>query len=74
MCVCVFSARLIACEQCERFKKNLSANKTVPVNIESIFGEDDFRGTIDRDDFEAMASGLLSRMMQPVREAMELAS
>ncbi|KAJ8763650.1 hypothetical protein K2173_003122 [Erythroxylum novogranatense] len=54
---------------CEKLKKILSANAEAPLNIECLMDEKDVKGSIKREEFERLASGLLERISVPCRKA-----
>jgi heat shock 70kDa protein 4 len=55
---------------CEKVKKVLSANAEAPLAIECLMEDTDIRGSITREQFEAMASPVLERMAPVVRAAL----
>lgn len=55
---------------CEKVKKVLSANAEAPLNIECLMDEKDVKGSVKRDEFEKMASGLLERITVPCIKAL----
>uniref|UniRef100_A0A0E0LEQ3 Heat shock 70 kDa protein 16 n=1 Tax=Oryza punctata TaxID=4537 RepID=A0A0E0LEQ3_ORYPU len=56
---------------CEKAKKVLSANAEAVVNIECLMEEKDVRGMIRREEFEKLCAGLLERVVEPCKKAME---
>ncbi len=56
---------------CERTKRVLTTNSEAPINVESLGPEVDAAGMISREAFEAGAAPILSRLLAPVRRAVE---
>lgn len=54
----------------EKNKKILSSNQQASVNIESLMNDVDVAATISRAEFEAMAEPLLSRVHEPLEQAL----
>jgi heat shock protein 4 len=65
-------ARLKLLKECERIKTVLSANATVPFNVEFIMNDTDVSGSITRAEFEEMSGPLLKRLLAPVQQVLEL--
>lgn len=59
-------------KQCERTKKMLTANIESPFNLECIMNDVDVKGSISRDQFEALSAPLLEQILTPVRECLAL--
>ena len=59
-------------KQCERTKKMLTANIESPFNLECIMNDVDVKGSISRDQFEALSAPLLDQILAPVRECLAL--
>ena len=58
---------------CERLKKILSANAEAPLNVESIMNDVDASSSMNREAFEQLTDHLLSRVSQPLEEALSRA-
>lgn len=56
---------------CEKLKKILSANAEAPLNIECLMDEKDVKGSIKREEFEKLVSGLLERIIVPCKKALD---
>ncbi|WOL15701.1 heat shock 70 kDa protein 16 [Canna indica] len=56
---------------CEKLKRVLSANAEAPLNIECLMDEKDVKGFIKREDFERLCAGLLDRILEPCKQALE---
>jgi heat shock protein 4 len=54
---------------CERLKKILSANAEAPLNVESIMNDIDASSSLNRETFESLTDHLLSRVSNPLEEA-----
>lgn len=54
----------------ERCKRILSANSEAPWSVECIMNDLDVQGTIDRATFEEITSGLLDRVIAPVKQVL----
>ena len=65
-------ATLRLTKQCEKIKKMLSANLESPYNIECIMNDTDVKGTLNRDQYEALCAPLLEGMMVPVKEVLAM--
>eukprot|EP00124_Ichthyophonus_hoferi_P001455 Ihof_evm10s76 gene=Ihof_evmTU10s76 len=64
-------ARVRMFQECEKIKKLMSANSSsIPLNIECLYEDHDFRGRMDRTTFMELASDLLSRVDAPLVQAM----
>lgn len=68
-------AKLRLVNECERLKKQLSANSnSIPIHVECLESEDkDFSGSIDRATFEQLAEGLLSKVHDCLSRTIEKA-
>ncbi|WWC86432.1 uncharacterized protein L201_001309 [Kwoniella dendrophila CBS 6074] len=58
---------------CERLKKVLSANAEAPINVESLMNDIDASSSLKRDEFEKLTDHLLTRVNNPLAEALEKA-
>lgn len=54
---------------CERLKKVLSANAEAPLNVESLMNDIDASSSMKREQFEQMTEHLLTRVTNPLEEA-----
>jgi len=61
-------------KECERIKTMLSANATVPFNVEYIMNDTDVSGQITRADFEEMATPVLKKLLHPIQQVLEMTS
>lgn len=66
------TARLL--EASEKAKTILSANSDYRVSLESFYDEKDFKATISRQEFEDYSSDSAERAIQPIIDALNLAS
>ena len=55
----------------EKVKKILSANANAPINIESLMDDKDVRGTMKREELEALIQPLLERVTVPLEQALK---
>ncbi|KAI8050255.1 heat shock protein 70 family [Syncephalis plumigaleata] len=55
---------------CEKLKKVLSANSKAPLNVENIMEDRDVNAMVERSEFEALASDLLSRVEPTIQQAL----
>uniref|UniRef100_A0A1D1Y0R5 Heat shock protein Hsp88 n=1 Tax=Anthurium amnicola TaxID=1678845 RepID=A0A1D1Y0R5_9ARAE len=55
----------------EKLKKVLSANNQSPLNVESIMNDIDVSSIISRQEFEELAENLLSRVENPLKQALQ---
>ncbi|OCF37659.1 heat shock 70kDa protein 4 [Kwoniella heveanensis BCC8398] len=55
---------------CERLKKVLSANAEAPINVESLSMDVDASSSMTREAFEQLTDHLLSRVANPIQEAL----
>ncbi|ORX37394.1 heat shock protein 70 family [Kockovaella imperatae] len=58
---------------CERLKKILSANAEAPINVESLMNDIDASSSLTREQFEKLTEHLLTRVVDPVKEAIAAA-
>ncbi|WVQ82723.1 hypothetical protein IAT38_004855 [Cryptococcus sp. DSM 104549] len=58
---------------CERLKKVLSANAEAPINVESLMNDIDASSMMSREAFEKLTDFLLSRVSNPLAEALATA-
>ena len=58
---------------CERLKKILSANAEAPINVESLMNDVDASSSLSRETFEKLTEHLLTRVVDPVKEALSKA-
>ncbi|OCF74005.1 heat shock 70kDa protein 4 [Kwoniella mangroviensis CBS 8886] len=58
---------------CERLKKVLSANAEAPINVESLMNDIDASSSLKREEFEKLTDHLLTRVNNPLAEALEKA-
>jgi heat shock protein 4 len=58
---------------CERLKKVLSANAEAPINVESLMNDVDASSSMNRETFEQLTDHLLSRVNNPLQEALSRA-
>ncbi|WVO16874.1 hypothetical protein L204_104560 [Cryptococcus depauperatus] len=58
---------------CERLKKVLSANAEAPINVESLMNDVDATSSLTREAFEKLTDHLLSRVSEPLVEALSKA-
>ncbi|WRT64343.1 uncharacterized protein IL334_001275 [Kwoniella shivajii] len=58
---------------CERLKKVLSANAEAPINVESLMNDVDASSSLKREEFEKLTDHLLTRVANPLAEALEKA-
>jgi heat shock protein 4 len=63
-------ARFRVLQQCERLKKILSANAFTTMSIESLMNDMDVKGTMRREEMEALVRPLLDRATQPIEQAL----
>ena len=63
-------ARFRVLQQCERLKKVLSANAFTTISIESLMNDVDVKGTMKREEMEALVRPLLNRATQPIEQAL----
>jgi len=56
---------------CKKTKEVLSANTATPVNVESIYEDDDLREKITREEFEGLIDGEIQKAVQPLRDLLE---
>lgn len=55
----------------EKLKKILSANAQAPISIESLMEDKDVRGSLKREELEALVQPLLDRVTVPLEQAMK---
>jgi len=62
--------------EAKRIKEILSANTEIPVSVEGLLPDFDFRAHVTRKDFEAAceAAGLFARLIPPLQRALSLAN
>ncbi|WVR06056.1 hypothetical protein IAU60_003084 [Kwoniella sp. DSM 27419] len=58
---------------CERLKKVLSANAEAPINVESLMNDIDATSSLTRESFEKLTDHLLTRVANPLEEALKKA-
>ena len=58
---------------CERLKKILSANAEAPLNVESLMNDVDASSSLKREEFEKLTDHLLTRVVNPLQEAISKA-
>lgn len=63
-------ARFRVLQQSERLKKVLSANAFTTMSIESLMNDVDVKGTMKREEMEALVQPLLDRATQPIEQAL----
>lgn len=59
-------------KQCEKIKKMLSANLESPYNIECIMNDTDVKGTLNREQYEALCVPLVEQIMLPLKEVVSV--
>jgi heat shock protein 4 len=59
---------------CEKLKKVLSANAEAPINVENIMNDVDASSKLTREEYEELIAGVLERIAQPIRSALEQAA
>ena len=63
-------ATLRLTKQSEKIKKMLSANLEAPYNIECIMNDVDVKGSLNREEFEALSVELLEKILIPVKDVL----
>jgi len=56
---------------CEKLKKVLSANAEAPINVENIMNDVDASSKLTREEYEDLVAGVLERVAQPIKNALQ---
>jgi len=56
---------------CEKLKKVLSANAEAPLNVENIMNDVDASSKLTREEYEGLIAGVLERIAQPIKNALQ---
>lgn len=68
-----FRAKLKMFDAIEKLRKRLTANKEADIEVDSLMDDQDFRKTIQRQDFEAMIQPVLLALKSIMEQALQFA-